>query len=515
MVPDTFFLKEKALKSRIYNHGDLFFGCVSRGANTMKKTFLFSIMIFVLLFSQIGGVVAEEIPSDWAVYEVDQAQALDLVTNQVMTGFQDSITREAFAELIMKMYDRMSGQTVNVPSNNVFVDTNNPEVLRANALGIVYGVGDNRFNPHANIKRQEIAVMFYRALELIDGQHVNQDARSDFSVLFGFVDAHVVDDWARQAVVYMYNQEIIGGIGNNRLDPLGNTTKEQAIALVYRTYLRFSNEIRLGISIEQLEAILGEATDVVESEYGFDWYLYAEDYGRYIQVGVEESSVVALYTGSSVYTFAQEFIGSQKAEIRKSFGEPEEYILKGRTRYYHSSRDSVDHYELDRGYVRIFYDVHKDNNANGVLLIEKNTELGLDGFHGDLNEEVRRGYELQLFHLVNAARKNEGKTILEWDDQAARAAYLHSEDMAEQNYFSHASLDGSDLLDRLQAQGIQPRAAAENLAANQNAIFSHNGLLNSWGHRVNIFSDTSRLGVGTYLIDSGAYRIYHTQNFYK
>jgi uncharacterized protein YkwD len=481
----------------------------------MKKTFLFSIMIFIFLFSQLGAVIALEKPSDWAVYEVNQAQSLDLVTNQVVTGFQDSITREAFAELIMKMYDRMSGQPVNVSSGNVFVDTNNPDVLRANALGIVYGVGENRFNPGANIKRQEIAVMFYRALQRIDDQRVNEDAKSDFSVLFGFADAQVVDDWARQAVIYMYNQEIMGGIGNNRLDPLGYTTKEQAIALVYRTYLRFSNEITLGISLEQLETILGEATDIVESEYGFDWYLYAEDYGRYIQVGVEDSSVVALYTGSSVYTFAEEFIGSQKAEIRESYGQPEEYILKGRTRYYHSATDSVDHYELDRGYVRIFYDSHKENLANGVLWIEKNTELGLEGFHGNLNEEVRRGYERQLFHLVNAARKNEGKTILEWDDQAARAAYLHSEDMAKQNYFSHTSLDGSNLLDRLQGQGIQLRLAAENLAANQNAIFSHNGLLNSWGHRVNIFGDTSRLGVGTYLIDSGDYRIYHTQNFYK
>ena len=479
----------------------------------MKKTFFLSIMVFVLMVFPMT-LVAEG-PSEWAVDEVEQARELDLVTNQVMIGFQNHITREAFAELIMKMYDRMSDQPMNISAPDVFVDTDNRQILRANALGIVKGVGQNRFNPDALIKRQEIALMFYRALQKINDGQAMHDFNMDEDILLGFTDVHVIDDWAKEAVTYMYVQDIIGGIGNNRLDPLGYTTKEQAIALVYRTFVRFSGEIVLGMPYERVQHVLGEATDIVKSEYGFDWYLYAEDYSRYIQVGVNQDKVVALYTGSNVFTFSKEVIGKDKSQIRNMYGEPEEYIMKNRTRYYYSSTDTVDYFHRNQSQLRVFYDQHNENKAHGVLVLEEDTELNLNGFHGDLSEAVRGGYEKQLFHLVNSARKNAGESILKWDDKAARAAYLHSKDMAEQNYFSHTSLDGSDLLDRLQEQGIQIKVAAENLAANQNAIFSHNSLLNSWGHRVNIFSDTSYLGVGTYLIDSGTYNIYHTQNYYR
>lgn len=37
----------------------------------------------------------------------------------------------------------------------------------------------------------------------------------------------------------MSSRDIMRGVGNNTINPLGNTTREQAIALVKRTYESF------------------------------------------------------------------------------------------------------------------------------------------------------------------------------------------------------------------------------------------------------------------------------------
>jgi len=78
----------------------------------------------------------------------------------------------------------------------------------------------------------------------------------------------------------------------------------------------------------------------------------------------------------------------------------------------------------------------------------------------------------QSFQLLNDLRAAGGScsgevyapnpTPLKFDCRLWRAARLHSQDMADQNYFSHTSLDGRRFWERADQQGI--RANAENIA---------------------------------------------------
>jgi len=108
------------------------------------------------------------------------------------------------------------------------------------------------------------------------------------------------------------------------------------------------------------------------------------------------------------------------------------------------------------------------------------------------------GAAQEVARLVNAHRARRGCPALAWDDLAARAAQGHSDDMARRDYFSHTSPEGRGLGERLAAQGIRYRAAAENIAYGQpTAEAVVNGWLNSTGHRANIENCAlTRQGVG-------------------
>lgn len=198
-------------------------------------------------------------PSEWAVPEIELAIENGLVTEKVLSNYQDDITREDFCELVVKLYEALSGVEVQLPEENVFTDTENPEILKANALGIVFGKTETEFFPNDNITREEIAVMFYRALKAV---HPSLVAES-FEVTFADMDE--ISDWALEAVGFMSGKGIIKGMDGNIVAPKANTLREQAIALVYRTYELFKDvEIEEPIAEEEVEAeepVEGEAEE--------------------------------------------------------------------------------------------------------------------------------------------------------------------------------------------------------------------------------------------------------------
>ena len=92
-----------------------------------------------------------------------------------------------------------------------------------------------------------------------------------------------------------------------------------------------------------------------------------------------------------------------------------------------------------------------------------------------------------VFEWINRHRASRGCAPLVWSEGAARAARLHSEDMARRGFFSHTSPEGALPWDRLRAQGLSYTRAAENIA--RTGAGPHDavrGWINSAGHRANI-----------------------------
>lgn len=172
--------------------------------------------------------------SSWAVPEIEQAIESDLTVDEILSAFQDDITRREFCRISVKLYEKMTGRIASQASPNPFTDTSDPEILKAYNLGITKGVAPDRFAPGLSITRQEICVMLTNALKA-----AIPSLNTSVTNPTVFADEYAIADWAIIAVRYLNSKGIMMGVGGNRINPLGNTTREQAIALVLRTYEAF------------------------------------------------------------------------------------------------------------------------------------------------------------------------------------------------------------------------------------------------------------------------------------
>ena len=247
-----------------------------RTIKKIKTCLTISILLVALVIHSYYGTVmawsVESQPSEWALGEIEEAKALGLTTDKVLERFQNDITREEFAELAVKLYEKLSGESAIPVDVNPFIDTDNIEILKANHLGIIQGVGEGRFAPEDTITREQMATMFHRTLKVYDYNL----ARSHFIITFS--DENKVSSWAYDATAYMAANGLLGGVGENKLDPRGSASREQAIALSLRTYKRFIGEEKPFVSInsvgtsktiginESEEDLLNR--DVLHVEYG-------------------------------------------------------------------------------------------------------------------------------------------------------------------------------------------------------------------------------------------------------
>ena len=85
-----------------------------------------------------------------------------------------------------------------------------------------------------------------------------------------------------------------------------------------------------------------------------------------------------------------------------------------------------------------------------------------------------------------------------WSDNLAMAAYLHSEDMVLNNFFSHTGADGSTPGQRISRQGYPWWTYGENIAVGYPTVSSVlQGWLGSEGHCRNLMDpDFTEIGAG-------------------
>ncbi|RKN84270.1 S-layer homology domain-containing protein [Paenibacillus ginsengarvi] len=169
--------------------------------------------------------------SDWAKTDIKLAIVQSLTTSAVLGRYQEPITREHFAGIAVKLYEALSGKKAEPISPNPFKDTSVADVLKANKLGIVSGISDDTFAPGANITRQELTVMLMRAVKAAKpSQALKTSGMPEFE------DAGLIAPWALEGIHFAVGYGLMNGVGEGKIDPLGKTTREQAIVLVKRSY---------------------------------------------------------------------------------------------------------------------------------------------------------------------------------------------------------------------------------------------------------------------------------------
>ncbi len=220
--------------------------CICISVIMLVTTSVFAWSVEKQDLSQIEITFAEDVdpgeqtnlssPSDWAVPEVEDAVFEGIVPNLTDNPkYTDSITREQFAELAVRMVTVATKQYPDLTHTPTFVDCDNEKVIAAAALGIVNGVGDDRFDPKTATNREQIATMVARAINYLESV-LNKDITPNPAGLEGFVDKAEVSDWALDGVGLLAANGIMLGTSETELSPGEPCTVEQSIVLLYRVY---------------------------------------------------------------------------------------------------------------------------------------------------------------------------------------------------------------------------------------------------------------------------------------
>lgn len=163
--------------------------------------------------------------SDWAREQVDQAIAAGLVPSTLQSRYTQPITRQEFCILANAVYQKVKGDVTPTAS---FSDTSDPIVLKMATVGVVNGVGNNRFDPSGKLTREQAATMLYR-LAAAAGKPL-----PDVSATFA--DRGYISAWASKEVGAVQAAGIMNGVGNSQFDPKGSYTMEQSIVTMLRMY---------------------------------------------------------------------------------------------------------------------------------------------------------------------------------------------------------------------------------------------------------------------------------------
>jgi uncharacterized protein YkwD len=125
--------------------------------------------------------------------------------------------------------------------------------------------------------------------------------------------------------------------------------------------------------------------------------------------------------------------------------------------------------------------------------------------------------ERLAFEAINRKRAESGLAPLEWSNDLARVARLHSQNMAELQFFSHRGLDSKFVSDRADDLNIgRWRAIGENIAYNRGFEDPVAKAIELWlgsnTHRKNLLDASWReSAIGVAVAENGAY--YFTQVF--
>jgi uncharacterized protein YkwD len=131
--------------------------------------------------------------------------------------------------------------------------------------------------------------------------------------------------------------------------------------------------------------------------------------------------------------------------------------------------------------------------------------------------EATVSIERQAFDLINKKRSEIGLALLMWNDELAEVARVHSQDMAEQQFFSHKGSDGTMVDDRADKFGIKNWSAiGENIAFERGfenaAEFAVERWMESPAHKQNLLDQRwKETGMGVAILPDGTY--YFTQVF--
>ncbi len=186
----------------------------------------------------VGAVVVPEIQVKFADAKADAPWAyeaiLALADKGVVSGYEDrtfrannTVTREEYVKMLvvaLGIYDENAISLFTDASSGNWYDT---YIASAVNNGIVNGISETEFGVGANITRQDMAVIAYRAIQTLG------KTLPDVQETVLFNDEADISDYASDAVDELQQANIINGMGDGIFAPKANANRAQAAYIIY------------------------------------------------------------------------------------------------------------------------------------------------------------------------------------------------------------------------------------------------------------------------------------------
>ena len=199
---------------------------IDNGGKIMKRIISILLAALMLVSSTVFAENKNEY-SDWSAEHIKKAQSLGILGDLDLVWKAD-ITREQFCVIVYNMLTKIPKRQLAVCENNPFEDTNKKEVNDLYASGIINGKADRIFAPNDTLTREEAATILGRIASYLYIYAFVTD--------FVFEDSKDISDWAKESVQTVCNLKVMNGVGDNKFDPKGKYTAEQAVTTIIRMY---------------------------------------------------------------------------------------------------------------------------------------------------------------------------------------------------------------------------------------------------------------------------------------
>jgi hypothetical protein len=165
--------------------------------------------------------------ASWAVSFFEQ-----LIKDGIISGRDDgaldpkgNVTRAEFTKMIVLAMDIKQGAEA-LNFNDVKEGSWYKEFVdRASSNGIILGISDGEFAPNANISRQDLCAIVYRAL-------YRENITPPVTEALNFSDTDAVGDYAKDAVALLKKLAIVSGREDGSFDPKAFATREETAKII-------------------------------------------------------------------------------------------------------------------------------------------------------------------------------------------------------------------------------------------------------------------------------------------
>ncbi len=131
-----------------------------------------------------------------------------------------NLTRAQFAVMLYRLLGEPKAEGIENPFIDLEAAWYKDAVVYMSSIGVINGRGHGKFDPNANITREEMVTMLHRMAKIT--------VTDGYEALDAFIDKDAISGYAVEPMVWAINSGVINGIGKNKLAPQGLATRAQA-----------------------------------------------------------------------------------------------------------------------------------------------------------------------------------------------------------------------------------------------------------------------------------------------